>query len=600
MFNLKTVCLAKTNLENVYSVTVNLLELSFLNDVGYETSHHESKMNESTGDVKPNPNVGDVNCHLICTVCQGYLVDATTITECLHSFCRSCVVPHVAEFHQCPSCSVPLSTTKPFSQLRRDYTLQSIVYKMIPRLARNELERRRKFRLERSDATTMADDNKTEECYLQSFFAPNDPISMSLEYAEPNCEFGLRANLGKDGPETGSQHRRFFRCPADLPIGHLVKFLRNKFNVTDPATHKLEILYNGRPLAPEYKLSDVAYIFSWKEREPLRLWYRISPTVAKEEEPIQWKTTPEEIKTKGNQRASLVDITSKRSWQCNGKDERLAKRRKRPSAQKIAKIQRATTESVDSLVVPPAKTIFDEARTTEFSCSTPIPPTGSVTSVETCEITESNKIHNWLPKAVFDLDDRALFAKRLQRITNPSEFRPEEKEAAPPSIEKSDKKDPEPPVVDKDAQLIPLRICVTPEPPTASGHHGPEDEIHDSIGALDLSGSKGDSSDASSPLSAGSCRSIASPVGPSTKMGPHPYFMTPSAVYHHVQQQDPAQSMAVLAAAAQQSTNKRNSSRSEDDVHKAWDLFHIRPSTAHSSQPATHQSLLNLLNSKQK
>ncbi|KAI9560324.1 hypothetical protein GHT06_014341 [Daphnia sinensis] len=527
-------------------------------------------MNESTGDVKQNPNVGDVNCHLICTVCQGYLVDATTITECLHSFCRSCVVPHVAEFHQCPSCSVPLSTTKPFSQLRRDYTLQSIVYKIIPRLARNELERRRKFRLERSDATTtMADDNKTEECYLQSFFAPNDPISMSLEYAEPNCEFGLRANLGKDGPETGSQHRRFFRCPADLPIGHLVKFLRNKFNVTDPATHKLEILYNGRPLAPEYKLSDVAYIFSWKEREPLRLWYRISPTVAKEEEPIQRKT--EEIK-KGNQRASLVDITSKRSWQCNGKDERLAKRRKRP--QKIAKIQK--TESV------PAKTIFDEARTAEFSCSTPIPPA----VVE--ETTESNKIHNWLPKAVFDLDDRALFAKRLQRITNPSNFRPEE--VAPPSTEKSD---PQPPVVDKDAQLIPLRICVTPEPPTASGH--PEDEIHDSIGALDLSGSKGDSSDASSPLSAGSCRSIASPVGSSSKMGPHPYFMTPSAVYHHVQQQDPAQSMAVLAAAAAQ----RNSSRSEDDVHKAWDLFHIRPSTAHSSQPATHQSLLNLLKSKQ-
>lgn len=28
---------------------------------------------------------------------------------------------------------------------------------------------------------------------------------------------------------------------------------------------QLEILYNGRPLAPEYKLSDVAYIFSWKE-----------------------------------------------------------------------------------------------------------------------------------------------------------------------------------------------------------------------------------------------------------------------------------------------------------------------------------------------
>ena len=31
---------------------------------------------------------------------------------------------------------------------------------------------------------------------------------------------------------------------------------------------QLEILYNGRPLAAEYKLSDVAYIFSWKEVRP--------------------------------------------------------------------------------------------------------------------------------------------------------------------------------------------------------------------------------------------------------------------------------------------------------------------------------------------
>lgn len=51
---------------------------------------------------------------------------------------------------------------------------------MVPRLARNELERRKQFRLESSDNSV----NKTEERYLQSFFAPNDPISMSLEYAD--------------------------------------------------------------------------------------------------------------------------------------------------------------------------------------------------------------------------------------------------------------------------------------------------------------------------------------------------------------------------------------------------------------------------------
>lgn len=43
-------------------------------------------MKESADDgTSTSINVSDVNCHLICTVCRGYLVDATTITECLHS-----------------------------------------------------------------------------------------------------------------------------------------------------------------------------------------------------------------------------------------------------------------------------------------------------------------------------------------------------------------------------------------------------------------------------------------------------------------------------------------------------------------------------------
>ena len=64
---------------------------------------------------------------------------------------------------------------------RRDYTLQSIVFKMVPRLARAELERRQRFRTQRLGAAAAA---TTDERYLQSFYAPADPISLSLEYAD--------------------------------------------------------------------------------------------------------------------------------------------------------------------------------------------------------------------------------------------------------------------------------------------------------------------------------------------------------------------------------------------------------------------------------
>lgn len=26
-----------------------------------------------------------LNCHITCKICRGYLVDATTVTECLHT-----------------------------------------------------------------------------------------------------------------------------------------------------------------------------------------------------------------------------------------------------------------------------------------------------------------------------------------------------------------------------------------------------------------------------------------------------------------------------------------------------------------------------------
>ena len=61
---------------------------------------------------------------------------------------------------------------------RRDYTLQSIVFKMVPLVARCELQRRQRFRQFRPGMAT-------DERYLQSFYAPDDSISLSLEYAHP-------------------------------------------------------------------------------------------------------------------------------------------------------------------------------------------------------------------------------------------------------------------------------------------------------------------------------------------------------------------------------------------------------------------------------
>lgn len=49
----------------------------------------------------------DLNPHLMCRICSGYFRDAHTITECLHTFCKSCLLRHFDQGHRtCPHCKV--------------------------------------------------------------------------------------------------------------------------------------------------------------------------------------------------------------------------------------------------------------------------------------------------------------------------------------------------------------------------------------------------------------------------------------------------------------------------------------------------------------
>lgn len=51
----------------------------------------------------------DIHKHLICGLCSGYYKDPYTITDCLHTFCKSCLLYAVAcGCHECPECHVYL------------------------------------------------------------------------------------------------------------------------------------------------------------------------------------------------------------------------------------------------------------------------------------------------------------------------------------------------------------------------------------------------------------------------------------------------------------------------------------------------------------
>ncbi|XP_050716328.1 mucin-2-like [Eriocheir sinensis] len=253
-----------------------------------------------------------LNAHLVCVLCSGYFVDATTIIECLHTFCKTCIVRYLQTSSFCPICDVQVHKTKPLLSLREDRTLQDVVFKLVPGLFNSEMKRRTCFYKEHPEGGG----DKTEQSLRERrhFFHVDDQISLSLEHATaPPCPSLVHSHLvkplkvsngqqekqekqkspvqeekggdsvavkeeeteGRDGPDSKVPLKRYLRCPAAVQVSHLEKFVRLKYNLS-PQTHRVEIMHGGDCLVGELTLLDVVYMYKWTEDAPLRLMYSVT------------------------------------------------------------------------------------------------------------------------------------------------------------------------------------------------------------------------------------------------------------------------------------------------------------------------------------
>uniref|UniRef100_A0A5B6ZF12 Putative E3 ubiquitin protein ligase DRIP2 n=1 Tax=Davidia involucrata TaxID=16924 RepID=A0A5B6ZF12_DAVIN len=70
---------------------------------------------------------------MTCPLCNKLLRDATTISECLHTFCRKCIYEKLSdqELECCPICNIDLGCV-PLEKLRPDHNLQDVRAKIFP------------------------------------------------------------------------------------------------------------------------------------------------------------------------------------------------------------------------------------------------------------------------------------------------------------------------------------------------------------------------------------------------------------------------------------------------------------------------------------
>ncbi|XP_041421451.1 polycomb complex protein BMI-1-B isoform X1 [Xenopus laevis] len=222
--------------------------------------------------------ITELNPHLMCVLCGGYFIDAATIIECLHSFCKTCIVRYLETSKYCPICDVQVHKTRPLLNIRADKTLQDIVYKLVPGLFKGEMKRRRDFYAAHPsvDAANGSNEDRGEVADEDKRIITDDEIiSLSIEFFDQN-RADRKGSKDKEKSKDEANDKRYLRCPAALTIMHLRKFLRSKMDI--PSNFQIDVMYEEEPLKDYYTLMDIAYIYTWRRNGPLPLKYRVRPT----------------------------------------------------------------------------------------------------------------------------------------------------------------------------------------------------------------------------------------------------------------------------------------------------------------------------------
>ncbi|KAI5261727.1 Polycomb Group Ring Finger Protein 3 [Manis pentadactyla] len=227
----------------------------------------------------------DINAHITCRLCSGYLIDATTVTECLHTFCRSCLVKYLEENNTCPTCRIVIHQSHPLQYIGHDRTMQDIVYKLVPGLQEAEMRKQREFY--HKLGMEVPGDIKGETCSAKQHLD-------SHRNGETKADDSLSKETAEEKPEEDNDYhrsdeqvsiclecnssklrglkRKWIRCSAQATVLHLKKFIAKKLNLS--SFNELDILCNEEILGKDHTLKFVV-VTRWRfKKAPLLLHYR--------------------------------------------------------------------------------------------------------------------------------------------------------------------------------------------------------------------------------------------------------------------------------------------------------------------------------------
>ncbi|XP_031416885.1 polycomb group RING finger protein 5-B isoform X2 [Clupea harengus] len=177
--------------------------------------------------------VKDFNHFITCYVCKGYLIKPTTVTECLHTFCKSCIVQHFEESNDCPKCGIQVHETNPLEMLRLDNTLEEIIFKLVPGLRESEQQQEMEF-WKRNKSKENGEDGSPRAKRARLDDEEDDDGDKDYHRSDPQIAICLDClrNNGQVGENTvKGLMKKFIRCSTRVTVGTIKKFLSLKLKL---------------------------------------------------------------------------------------------------------------------------------------------------------------------------------------------------------------------------------------------------------------------------------------------------------------------------------------------------------------------------------
>ena len=210
-----------------------------------------------------------MNEHLICSLCMGYLRDAMTVTECLHTFCKSCIHQHFADHLTCPTCEVNLGPVAQ-EKIRSDRAMQNIVDKVFPHFAKEELAAEKA--MQRAQEGGGKQDKKAAAESERKRHKVEGGVKKKKREQQKDEKLTTRKLCLSLFPSTENQTessvlaklmKPYLRSSVEATIKQYKNYLSSKLHAERSVVvvpDKIEMLCRGTPLLNDMTLADV-----WKE-----------------------------------------------------------------------------------------------------------------------------------------------------------------------------------------------------------------------------------------------------------------------------------------------------------------------------------------------